>query len=190
MRGECASATLHWLAVCNFHTCIFQSKRRHWLWGGGQNHLHPSLLFTVSFSRGLLLGVLGHCSSMPWSLPWPLTELAPLLNQSKYSAPRRCRRAFITWALKHKPAVWVLIYGGVIVLGAMDCVSLMDWLQKGGQFSEQEVNNAPSNLSTLCWNQRALLGKIPALKGPKPHRYSGNRCRIKKHFQHIHVNFH
>lgn len=164
MRGECTCSPL-WLAVCNFHTFIVQSKCRHWLRGGAQSRLHASLLLAVSFSHGLLLGVLGRCSSMPQSLPWPLTELEPLLNQSKYSAPRRCRRTFITCTLKQQPAVWALIYGGVIILGSVDCVSLMDWLQKGGQFSEQEVNNAPSNSSMLCWNQRALLGKIPALIG-------------------------
>lgn len=68
---------------------------------GRQTCLHPGHCRSRPLSHGLWCGVSGHCSSMSWSLPRPLTESGPLLNQSKYSAPRQCTRSFISWTLKH-----------------------------------------------------------------------------------------
>lgn len=68
----------------------------------------------------LLPGVTGWCPSMPWSLPWALTESEHLLNLSKILHQ--------DGAQGHSsiPTTWSLIYGVVIILGTLDGMYLME----------------------------------------------------------------
>lgn len=136
---------------------------------GRQTCLHPGHCRSLLFSHGLWCGVSGRCSSMSWSLPRPLTESGPLLNQSKYSAPRQCTRSFISWTLKHLCTnLWRCHHSRHHRMGELDGV-----IAEGGPSSRREVNNVPATHQLCVGTEGESLSSLT----PRPHTYSGNRRR-------------